>query len=289
MTLEGLSHSGFRHPEAGPLSAALGWGESPSGPYTEAMLFGIGGGISFAYFASDYGETRTLYLGAQAMTARKGMMEAMRDAAGASGRPSAASSARAARTRIRKSLDNGVPVIAWVDPSALPYHDLAEPPAQYYTVLVHGLDEDSGTVALADLPSGLAQVSLEDFEAAHNPAYPPTRQTLIVERPSPPPNLTSAAHAGIHACCAQMLHGWGGPQGTARNLGVAGMAQWAALMTDPTSERGWLRFFPTPAHRFRSLAAIHDQIQCAGRGGGALRPLYADFIQQATELLSNRE
>ena len=72
------------------------------------------------------------------------------------------------------------------------------------------------------------------------------------------------------------------------NFGLAALEKWATLLTDERDRKGWPRFFPAGRDLLAALLAVFVQIELRGRGGGAFRGLYADFLEEAAEVARRR-
>jgi hypothetical protein len=109
-------------------------------------------------------------------------------------------------------------------------------------------------------------------------------RALKVEAPAKALDLREGIREGIRACSQQMLHGWdkGGYKG---NFGVQGLRKWANLLTDPKDKKGWPKFFPRGPDLHSALWSLFEQIESRGNGSGAFRPLYAEFLDEAGEVL----
>jgi hypothetical protein len=69
----------------------------------------------------------------------------------------------------------------------------------------------------------------------------------------------------------------------ASNSGLAGFRKWADLLTDARDRRGWPTLFPPGRALYLGLVAV---ARAVALGGGALRPLYAAFLDEASDILS---
>jgi len=70
----------------------------------------------------------------------------------------------------------------------------------------------------------------------------------------------------------------------ASNSGLAGLEKFARLLSDPKDKRGWPSQFPAGLPLYKGLTGIFRAIEVDG-AGGALRPLYAQFLDEAASLL----
>jgi hypothetical protein len=105
---------------------------------------------------------------------------------------------------------------------------------------------------------------------------------VVVQRPDRTPNLATAVLEAVRETRDQMARGI--DVGSFRgNFGLAALEKWAGLLTDDRDRKGWPRFFPAGRDLLTALLAVFVQIEMRGRGGGAFRGLYADFLEEAAE------
>jgi hypothetical protein len=253
-------------------------------PYSEAMLFGLGGGLGFSYFVIEYKSARvkTLTLGTRITTleesSRPQFVQTICQRIGVPVRVVQSSSPAAAHRGVRLALAEGIPPIVWIDLSGPPYR--FSPTAEYAAAVVYAWKDDRILV------SGKSRRPLsfrrKSFEAARASIGVPRARAVIVQRPERIPNLGTAVLDAVRETRDQMARGI--DVGSFRgNFGLAGLEKWASLLTDDQDRKGWPRFFPPGRDLLAALAAVFAQIELRGRGGGAFRGLYADFLEEAAE------
>jgi hypothetical protein len=129
-SLEDYAQFGGQQPEAAALRNVLahlgGVAAHSDAPLSEAILFGIGGGIGAAYFTFEYESAglKTLFLGTRINTQESKSPEfllSMCERIGVATQVLNSGSASAAEKKLGKSLDEGIPAIIWVDPGRRPY------------------------------------------------------------------------------------------------------------------------------------------------------------------------
>jgi hypothetical protein len=292
--VETLDLKGFRpfiarQSEAGALRAVLEFlnVRSPDGqPFSEALLFGIGGGIGVSYFVFKYKAVmlKTLTLGTRITTieesSRPQFLQTICERLGAGARVTHSGTPASADRAVALALEAGVPPIAWIDLSGPPF---AFPQtSDYHTSVVFRLTPQEVFVA-GRSRRGLA-MSREAFAEARRSMGVPKARLLVVEPPSKPPSVAAAARQGIRDTVRQMKKGVDIGK-FARNFGLQALDKWAGLLTDGRDPKGWPRFFPRGRDLLAALVAVYSQIELRGRGGGAFRGLYADFLVEASALL----
>jgi hypothetical protein len=283
-----------RQSEAGALRAVLQYlgvlAPHTGEPYTEALLFGLGGGIGFSYFAFEYKSARvkTLTLGTRITTleesTRPQFVQTICNRIGASTRVQHPTTVASANQGVRRALAEGVPPIVWIDLSGAPYHFPAT--AEYAAGVVYAWKDEHVSVAgRSRRPLSLRRKA---FEAARSSLGVPKSRAVIVGRPDREPDLPASLLQALRETRDQMARGIDvGP--FRGNFGLAGLEKWADRLADETDRRGWPRFFPLGRDLLAALLAVFVQIELRGRGGGAFRALYADFLEEAAPILRRRK
>ncbi len=273
-----LAHHGVRAPHTGE-------------PFSEAMLFGLAGGVgigvfSFFYekenFASFFVAGRHQWHDDEAYLrdalARFGLQAVVQESGGA----------KTAAQQLRTLLDQYGPCIAWVDMAGLPHRAL---PAQYsgggyHVVMVYRVNEAEGTALIGDLTDAPLNIPLEALAAARA-RIKKQKNRLLALAPLPKNYaqlaLAELVRAGLHSCHHGLLH----PTlpGMKSNAKLEALKVWAQRLhgsKDKAKDReGWERVFRPGANLWRGLTGAYDFIENYGTGGGLCRPLFAEFLQEA--------
>ena len=138
-------------------------------PWSEAMLFGLTGGVGVAVhtFRYERDDVSTLFVGARRPDIADGMVAGL-DRLGIAHTVHETAGARTAATQLRGALTAYGPVAAWVDAATLGTRGM---PASweggaYHVLAVLGVDDDAGTATLADLTAAPVVVASEQLDAA---------------------------------------------------------------------------------------------------------------------------
>lgn len=264
-----LAHAGAVAPHSGE-------------PFSEELLFGIGGGMGLGYFVYASPSFVSFFLATRIVTEeskRPGFLPAICERLGLKVTVQNASTPQAAEKTLKKTLEQGRLPIVWVDSMALPY---SGPPAAYHTVVVLGFD--ASQVLVADQSRRPIALTPAELSASRNTGHVRRFPSLVVEAPSKPANVEKAIRLGIRDCVQQMRNGFG-PPNFKGNFGLSGLEKWAGLLTHPKDSRGWPKFFPPGPRLYDALLSAFDQIENRGTGGSAFRPMYADFLDEAAGIL----
>jgi len=290
MILPGYKHFGGRQVEAAALKnvlAYLGVTAPHTGqPFTDALLFGLGGGLGLGYFVYASAGYTALFVATRITTEetkQPGFLQATTERLGGKLTVQKSSNAPGVERKIKQALAEGRPPIVWVNPQGLPYPGT---PYGYHPLVVFGIDEEGGEVHLADRSAKAVTISQAEFVSAQQGGDPPRFRTVLVAMPRPPKSagLKAAVRQGLRDTCEQMQNGFG-PKNFRSNFGLSALEKWANLLADPKDARGWPKFFPPGPRLYQALTATFDQIENRGGGGSALRGLYADFLDEAASIL----
>jgi hypothetical protein len=271
-----LAQAGVRAPHTGA-------------PFSEAMLFGIAGGIGIGVFAFRYEreDISTLFLAGrhQWHDDEAYLSDALRRF-GTEPIVEETGSARAAEQQLRAALDRGAPVVAWVDMALLPHRAM---PAMwagsgYHIVTVYRVDD--GTALIGDLADEPIQLGLPDLAAARA-RIKKQRHRLLAIASAGAPLLAELVRAGLRSCHDGLENPTlPGARGNARLPALRTLADRIYGSNDKDS---WERVFPPGANLWRGLCALYDFVEHYGTGGGLCRPLFADFLAEAGQALRRPE
>ncbi|MDH3592387.1 MAG: BtrH N-terminal domain-containing protein, partial [Planctomycetota bacterium] len=271
MRLKGFRHFGGANPAVAALKKALAW-QDVVAPHTgkamtEAMLLGIGGGIGAGWRAdADTGVaigTRhgwcddAVFL--KAACRRLGVLAMVKETA----------DPVSARRQLDETLQMGKAAICWVDAAALPYGGRAA--NGDWVVLVYGHDVDGDAAWISDLARKGLAITADELAAARAPA--PKHRLLSVTPPRELRALSQAVTDGIRECAHGLF------------VELDSMIAAERALVDFDSPRGFLKTFPIGPAFVHALACVYRSIMHFGNKGGALRSVYADFLDEAATVL----
>lgn len=271
-----LSHAGVVAPHTGA-------------PFSEAMLFGIAGGIGIGVFSFRYEreDLATFYVGG-----RHHWYDDQRYLVDALGRLTIApvvqesGSARAAEAQLRTMLAESGPCIAWVDSTLLPHRtaptDMSG--SGYHVIAVYRLDDEEGTALIGDLADEPVAIALPALAAARGRIKKDRYRLLALGAVGAAPALPELVTAGLRACHHGLLQP-ALPAAAVANARLGALETWAERMEGSRAKTAWEQVYRPGRNFFRGLCAIHDFIEHYGTGGGLCRPLFADFLAEAADAL----
>jgi hypothetical protein len=271
-----LAHAGVHAPHTGK-------------PFSEALLFGIAGGIgigvfSFVYeaenFASFFLAGRHLwhddleYL--RRAFLRLGITPTVRESGGT----------KAATKQLGELLAEG-PCVAWVDMAHLPHR--AAPASLsgggYHVITVYRVDDSVGRALIGDLADAPIEIPLADLATARARIVKQKNRLLGVAASDQERELADLVREGLQNCF-RGLTGEGG-KGSKTNFSLEALGRWAQRMCDAKDKESWEKVFTPGPRLWRGLTSVYDYVEHYGSGGGLCRPLFADFLGEAADALNS--
>ena len=258
-------------------------------PFTEAMLFGVAGGIgigmfSFLYekanFASFYvagrndwaDDVRYLTRAAERLGARASIAEGVKP------------SARA----IAAVLADAQPCIVWLDAAALPYKAM---PAMLsgmasHLVVLYAIDAPAGSARIGDLSDEPIEIPADVLASARARIKKDKNRVMTLKAGAGVPALPTLIHAGLEACRDGLL-GANAIGSSKTNFSLDALRVWADRLHGSRDKDSWERVFTPGARLWRGLTSINEYVEHYGTGGGLCRPLFAEFLAEASEALGS--
>jgi hypothetical protein len=255
-------------------------------PYSEALLLGISGGIVFGYFTFEYKG----YLPHVAMLTRNtfSSFTTILERLGVSQDLQQTNKAEIAEKNLIHVLESGLSPLVWVDQYSLPYNDLSPKDAMWNMMPVLAVEKDGRSVTIADRSSQPLHLSMDDLTKARGRVKEDRFKLITLDTPQTN-KLPAAVHKGI--CQTIQLFTEEPPRGTRNNFGFAAYEKFAELLVNTRNKQSWERFFPAGVRMYHALAGSPSQpgayhwanTWCSA--DGADRGLYADFLDEAAEIL----
>jgi hypothetical protein len=256
-------------------------------PFSEAMLFGIAGGVgigvaAFHYAKEDFSSffiagrhlwfDNVAYL--QTALGRQGIKTTIKESGGV----------KAAEKQLRELLETG-PCIAWVDMAHLPHRALPTEfgGSGYHIVTVYKIEDDDALIG--DLTDGPVSISLADLATARARIVKQKNRVLAIPQSAGCPDLPRLVKGGLSAGHKAMtIKGGKGPLAMS-HLGA--LTKWADRLHGSKDKDSWEKMFPPGVNLWRGLTSIHQFVENYGTGGGLCRPMMADFLTEAGESLKD--
>lgn len=285
--LENYTSFGGHHPETAMVKNVLAYhgvtAPHTGKPFTEAMLFGISGGISSCYILWEFkGENRTsaelvLAFANKANYPVKRMAN-LCNRVNAKITLKETGSDKLAEKHLLEALQNDIPAIVGVSDGHLPYlHDTAK---EYWCfnkcVTVFRVQNDH--TLIDDLSEKPFRLSLAELAAARK-AIPSYKNRLFLIEPPKEIDLNMAIKAGI-------LDTVGYLSSKSDSFSLPALQKWAKMLIDTKNKKSWPNVFENRIDLYYNLTQIYAGIKYNGTEGAALRSLYADFLEEAATAIS---
>ncbi|MBE0476386.1 MAG: DUF4872 domain-containing protein [Coriobacteriia bacterium] len=287
--LRGYDRFGGRHGESASVANVLRYlgvtAPHTGEPYTEEMLFGLGGGLGFAYWVFDYEHLPNPMLGVGFR--RFGwegfdtaFVEDMCSRAGAAAETRETSSRAKADRELGQALEEGRPPVVTADWGMLPCSPVPMD-LEYVPHVVAVVGVDDADVVLDDLGPTPCRVPRREFAAARAAVRSTHHRVRLISRGEPPHNPAEAIQDALADCAASLL------EPLRPNAGLPALLKWSRMMSSRVETKAWRKVFDTPARLSAALCWTHRWIEL-GTGGGAFRPMYADFLEEASAVMGER-
>ena len=189
---------------------------------------------------------------------------------------------KGASKKLIESLEAGKPTVVWSCP--VPFSSLGfVGTCGMYTMIVIGIDQENQTATIADRAKTSFQMSLEDLEFCRGRVCSLKNRSLTI---SPPKSITkatlkSAVAEGIKQTVGNIL------KPKMKTFGPPGMVGLTKVMASTKNQKGWPKVYPGGTI-YIALRDMFDSIETAATGGGFFRLLYADFLEEAAEILNKK-
>jgi hypothetical protein len=238
---------------------------------SEAMLFGLGSGLSFIYWDSKS-------MGFPFLGGRVKPFELTRNLARTLELEllvQETTSPRRAWESVAASIDAGRPVGLQLDSYYLDYFS-SKVHFGGHVVAMYGYDDHDAYLVDTDQQGGAVSTTLTSLAEARAARGPMTakHRSFTVTAPRQLPSLAAQVVPAISTCADAFLHP------PIANLGHRGIAKAGKQV------RRWLERTDDPQRDLPQAALLMEK---AGTGGALFRNLYSDFLGECTQLLDSTE
>jgi hypothetical protein len=252
--------------------------EAPS----EALLLGLCGGLTFGYFSFAYKGfdphvallTRNTFKPLESLFDRLGVVRLVKQT----------TDARKAEKNLLAALDQGRPALVWADQFSVPYSTydgfLGKGMYMVIPMVVYGVE--NGIVHIADQSIVPLRVPEKEFTRSRGRVKKEKFRMMTLDVPSfdkLAQNVEAALHASIKSFFTAPIKGY------ASNFGFAGFQRWADILTNDRDKQSWNRIFPAGRPMFAGLTSSFERIELFGTGGAASRPMFGNFLDEASLIL----
>lgn len=247
---------------------------------SEAMAFGLAGGVGFLYGMFEYGDTPTLAIVNRNKSMPDEFCAPLFDRLGLDITVNQTGGAKTAAKQLDEAIAAGTPSLCSTGSGFLPYLGLVcEAEEAMAPHLVGVIGADDGNLLIDDRSPVPLTVDRGDFDAARAANGKAKHRMVTVARPSGhsldwPSVCSESIAAGVAGFNTPPV-----PQFKS-NIGLAGLAKWQGLLTSGT-KKGWGTVFGEGRRAAIGFTRLYDCIHHAYTAPSAGRPLYADFLDEA--------
>jgi hypothetical protein len=261
-----LAHAGVRAPHE-------------RAPFSEALLFGIAGGIGIGIFTFFYEKEgfASFYIAGRHLW--QDDEQYFRDACvrlGIEPKVKETGGAKQADRHLAETLEQG-PCIAWVDAAQLPHRAMPETwsGGAYHVITVYAIHGDD--VVIGDRSDQPITIPLAALRAARRRITKFKHRLLTVPETRTTPELAPLVRDGLRACHDGLV------EQRSSNFTLEAIRIWGERLHGSKDRESWDRIFAPGKRLWRGLVSIYDFIEHYGTGGGLCRPLFADFLAEAAD------
>jgi len=258
-------------------------------PFTEAMLFGIAGGVgvgvaAFRYEKEDF--SSFFLAGRHSWFDDLAYLSSALALVGIKPTVTESSGAKAGEKQLRETLEAG-PCIAWVDMAHLPHRAL---PAEfsgggYHVVPIYRIDDDAKTALIGDQTDSPIDIPLSDLATARGRIKKQAHRLLSIPHASPKLDLAALVKGGLRTCHASLTAK--PDKGPLAMSTLESLRRWRDRLANSKDKESWEKMFPPGKNLWRALTWINLCIEWYGTGGGLCRPMMADFLTESGAALKD--
>lgn len=249
-------------------------------PFTEAMMLGIGGGLGAGYILWEFKahHAKILVFGWQnRWQYTMQIYEKLSERLNLTPTFHEAGSPKAAAKILDEALVAGKPAVAWVDRAHMPYLQLPEALKAHIGHLISIYAVEDGVVWVDDLADKPFPVSVE-IMAAGRGRISSYKNRLLTVSSNGAPDLRAAIMSGIQDEIEHLSQ-------PSDSFSLPTFRKWGKMMTDRKNAKGWHVVFRDRRGLYGALKSIYEGVELNSRGGGGLRGLYADFLDEAADVI----
>jgi hypothetical protein len=253
-------------------------------PFSEAMLLGIGGGLGAGYILWEFKDHRGM-VGAKVLVFgwQNRWQYTMQFYENLCSRINIKAvfhetgSQKVAAKQLDDALNAGQPVVAWVDQAQMPYLNLPKSLEGHMGQLISIYGTEDGDVLVDDLAAKPFRVPVEVMASARA-RIGSYKNRLLVPEIKGEIDLPQAIMMGLQDEIDHLNK-------DSDSFSLPTFQKWGKMMTHPKNAKGWPVVFADRRGLFGALASVYDGIELLGTGGGGMRGLYADFLEEAATIV----
>ncbi len=286
--LAGYDHFGGIHPETNTIANCLrqlGVKNPATGePFTEAMVFGIGGGLGACYILWEFKEHNrpAIVFGWQHLfNYPVRYVDALCERIGVTAEFHETGGMKKAGQTLHDALAAGRPAILWLERELLDYYNRDPDDTGWFSWVVTACGYDPATDRFTIDDTGAAPFTVPGASlTAARQRIPSFKNRLLLLSPPESMDLPAAIKDGIQGNIEYL-----GSKST--SFALPTVRKWARMLTDTKNAKGWPTVFAGGKCLFSGLVSVYEGIMHEGSDGTALRCMYADFLSEAAAVLGS--
>jgi len=269
-----LTFHGIEHPQT-------------NAPLSEALCFGLAGGIGVGYsfcpsiVRHGRGSGVSIIGRYQLYGTDGSWYQTPLERLGLSVRLTETTGQGKAFQNLLAELNAGRPTVVWCDRASLPYlFEPADTIGYYmYSLLVHGVDETAGTALVSERAATPMTVPLSVLAESRNRICSQKNRTLALESGTTPTldRLRSGVLAGLRDCVTELR------SGKMKTFSLPGLEQWAKMVNNSSNKDGWHKVFADGTFAW-ALLDVYRSIH-VNSGSQLFRLLFVQTLMEAGVLL----
>ena len=259
-------------------------------PFTEAMLFGIAGGIGVGMFSFLYEkENFASFFVAGRNDWANDVRYLTRATERLGAKPSIVEGIKPSALAITTASADGQPCIVWLDATGLAYKAMPQTYAGMasHLVVLYAADNATNTARIGDLTDEPIEIPLDELTAARARIKKDKNRVMTIRADGTTPPIATLVRDGLAACRDGLL-GANAIGGSKTNFSLEAFRVWGNRLHGSREEERWERVFTPGSRLWRGLTSINEYIEHYGTGGGLCRPLFAEFLAEAADALGKK-
>jgi hypothetical protein len=179
---------------------------------------------------------------------------------------------------LQNALAQGKAAVAWVDRAQMPYLQMPEALKGHIGHIVAVCGRDGGDMLIDDRAAAPFRMGEGELADARGRITSYKNRLLLVEGISNC-DLPGAIQAGLQACVEHL-------SSDSDSFSLPTLRKWGKMMTNAKHKKGWPSLFEDRRGLYSTLRSAFEGVEL-NVGTGALRGLYAQFLDEAAGILAN--
>jgi hypothetical protein len=251
-------------------------------PLSEAMVLGIAGGLGCGYILWEFEkyESAILVMGFHnKWNYPTEFMQKFCDRVGVTAEFLETGGTKTAVRQLDEALGDGRFPIAWVDQQTLPYFYMRAMYSGCFSHFVTVFGREGDHYLLDDRSQKPLAVNSASLSQARARIGSYKNRLLLLHPNGREFDLPAAVMAGLEDCVDYLSQ-------SSQTFAPPVYKKWARLMTDTNNKKGWPVVFKDKVGLYSTLRSLYEGIELFGTAGGGLRSVYADFLDEAQDVVN---